>query len=207
MYDSAMELSAPLRVVTSAVDGDVLGVLARADTEFTVSDLRLRIDRSAEGIRRALGRLVEQGIVIRRSVGRVSSYRLNRSHLAAPAILDLAELPMLLRRRIGDEIGTWPSPPLFAAIFGSAARNEMRADSDIDIVLVGDVIGTPAGEERVAGLARSISEWTGNDARLLVYSESEVRGRFGDEAILTEILEDGIPLAGDRRAFRRLVGA
>ncbi|MFB2583346.1 nucleotidyltransferase domain-containing protein [Herbiconiux liukaitaii] len=202
-----MQLNHPLRVITAAVDGEILTVLARAEAEFTVPDLQSMIGRSTEGVRRALGRLTDQGIVVRRSVGRTASYRLNREHLAAPWIIGLADLPALLRSRIGDEMATWARPPTYAALFGSAARKDMRVDSDIDIMLVGGDIEAPEWEERVAQLARSITAWTGNDARPLVFAESEIRGRLADEPILQEILDEGIPLAGNRQAFRRLVGA
>jgi UTP:GlnB (protein PII) uridylyltransferase len=193
--------------VTSAVDGEVLGVLARADAEFTVPELRIRLGRSTEGIRRALERLAEQGIVIRRSIGRATSYQLNRGHLAAPAIIELAELPATLRLRISQEIESWARPPVYAALFGSAARQQMRPDSDIDILLVADEIDDPVWEEQVADLARAVTTWTGNDARPLVFSTEEIRGRSNSEAVLRAILDEGVPLAGDRRFFQKLIAA
>lgn len=57
-------------MVTPTLDGDVLTVLARAESDYTISDLPRVIGRgSTEGIRRVLRRLVDQGIVDRQQVG------------------------------------------------------------------------------------------------------------------------------------------
>src|SRR5512142_2569560 len=95
-----VELSHTLRVVTSALDGDVLGVLARADAAFTGREIARLVGASKEGTRHVLARLVEQGIVRREPAGAAQMYRLNRDHLAAPAIIELAGLREELLQRL-----------------------------------------------------------------------------------------------------------
>ena len=203
-----MQLHAPLRTVTSAVDGDVLGVLARADADFTVADLtRLIAHRSSEGIRRALERLVEQGVVRHFRIGRSTAYRLNRDHLAANAIIELSALSSRLRARIAQEIAQWPEPPLYVALFGSAARGDMGVRSDIDIAVVARGASTEVWEEHVARLEERISLWTGNDCRALSLVDRDIKNRRSREPVLDDIAREGIRVAGDRDEFLTLIGS
>lgn len=203
-----LELQRPFRVVTSSVDGDVLAVLARAEHEYTVSDLaRIIVSRSDEGIRRSLERLVEQGIVHRHSLARLGIYSLNREHIAADAVIQLATLESAFRERLRARIDTWAVPPLYAAIFGSASREQMRPGSDIDFVLIrrGD---EPEGwDEQVDRLADDITLWTGNDARPLEYTLIELKNPGHPQRVLRDILHEGVTIAGDRSTISSLVDA
>ncbi|GAA2229232.1 nucleotidyltransferase domain-containing protein [Herbiconiux moechotypicola] len=202
-----MELQSPFRVVTAGVDGDVLGALAQADVEHTVAEVHARIGRSTEGVRRSLDRLASQGIVQRLRIGRSTAYRLNRDHLAAPAILELAELSATLIARITESMRGWAAPPVFAAIFGSTARRDMRTDSDIDLLMITDDPTSALWEGQVGDLAGAVERWTGNDVRPLVLSTSEATDAAAKVPVLREVLAEGIPVYGERAAFRRLIGA
>jgi hypothetical protein len=135
MFD--MQLDRPLAAITPTVDGDVLVVLARADAEFTPATVQRLCGRhSVDGVRKPLNRLSEQGIVTARAAGRALLYSLNRQHLLAPSITEMAEAGREFTRRIGAHVSGWKIDPLLVAIFGSAAGGEMRVDSDIDLVVV-----------------------------------------------------------------------
>lgn len=203
-----MLLQSPLNTVTSMVEADVLRVLARAESEFTVARLSTMIEgRSPEGIRRALERLVDQGVVDRRVVGRAHSYALNRAHLAAPAIIALATLDNELRDRLRARVAEWRVPPTYAAIFGSGARGEMTPESDIDLAFVFEGAVDDHTFDDIVDLAHDVTAWTGNDTRPLVLDSDEIRGRAEAERVLLDIARDGIPFAGEAGDFRELVGA
>lgn len=184
-----MQLHHPLALITPTLDGHLLEVLARVDSWFTTSQLRHVLPSfSGEGIRRALRRLVEQGIVTVDVVGRTSQYRLNRDHLAAPLIVSLSELESELLRRLGEVTSGWMIPPTYASLFGSATRAAMRPDSDIDIFLVHpDDSDLDVWDRQTLDLARVVTLWTGNDARILDMAESEVTARRQDEPVLRDI--------------------
>jgi hypothetical protein len=191
-----MDLSRPLQVVTPTVDGDVLAALARTNAAFTVSRLHAVLSRhSADGIRRSVNRLVQQGVVLAEPVGSAYLYRLNRDHLAARPIVELAFLREALLDRLRVLIAGWPYPPLFGALFGSAARGTMSIESDIDIVLVRPSHAADEVWDRgVSALARQVSVWTGNDGRVLEFDESELAS--GRQPVLDDVLREGIPIAG-----------
>jgi predicted nucleotidyltransferase len=193
-----MELNRPLATVTPTLDGDVLAVLAGADGPFTTGRLHRVLGRhSEEGIRKVLQRLVRQGIVRADRVGNAFAYRLNHDHLAAEHVVGLATLREKLLYRVESALASWKPRPKYAAVFGSAARGSMTVDSDIDLVLIRpDGVDEHRWALQVDTLAADVSRWTGNDARILEFTVSEVESRGRDEPVLSDVLRDGLTVAG-----------
>ena len=203
-----MELNRPLATITPTLDGDVLAVLAQHDATFTTGQLHRVLNRySEEGIRKVLLRLTRQGVVHSQRVGNAYSYRLNRQHLAADPIIQLARLPRTLLQRLEDRLNSWAIPPTYAAVFGSAARGTMTEDSDLDLLLVrADDTPIHIWDEQVADLVADVSRWTGNDTRPLEYTVSELT-TARDEFVLRDVLEDGLTVAGRRAWLSRQLRA
>jgi len=194
-----VELSHPLAVVTPTLDGDVLAAMAQHDVSFTTGQLHRIMPRySKAGIRKVLMRLTHQGIVDSERVGNAFSYRFNREHLAAGPIMELAALQRTLLSRIEERLQSWAFTPVYAALFGSAARGTMTPDSDLDLLLVrADGVPHLAWDQQVAALASDVTRWTGNDARPLEYSVNELAGAR-TEPVLHDVRADGLTLAGNR---------
>lgn len=200
-----MDLSRPMQVVTPTLDGDVLRVLVLADADFSASQVAGMLpDRSQRGIAKVLDRLVAQGIVVQTHVGRPHLYRLNREHLAAEAILSLATQKARLIERLQRALADWTAPPLYAALFGSAARGDHTASSDIDVLIVRpDVADEDAWDSQVAELSATASRWTGNDTRILSFAAAEAQRIARQERVFADVARDGIWLAGDREWLSR----
>ncbi len=132
-----MDLADPARAVTPTLDGPVLAVLARVGKPLTAGEVAAQMPRGSEiGVRRCLARLVDQGIVRATEMGRNRVHELNREHLAAPIADQLAGLRLELWRRFRKTLGTWNPKPVYGCVFGSAARGDGDAQSDIDLLLV-----------------------------------------------------------------------
>jgi predicted nucleotidyltransferase len=199
-----MQLNRPLATITPTLDGDVLTVLAQHEASFTTGQLHRVLSRySAEGIRKVLMRLTRQGIVHAERVGNAYSYRLNDEHLAARPIKELAHIRSTLLQRIEGRLDNWAIPPKYAAVFGSAARGTMSETSDLDLLLVrADDVQIDTWDDQVADLAADLSRWTGNDARPLDYTVSELR-LARHEPVLRTILAEGLTVAGSRAWLAR----
>lgn len=198
-----MRLQNPFAALsTTGLDSQVLTVLARAQEYLTLPQIHQLLPEagSLAGVRHPIARLVAQGTVLERAVGRTSAYALNREHLLIEPILQIANAKQRLVERVAHEISRWPVQPLAVQLFGSAARNEMDTASDIDIFIV-----LPDDEEdentqkTINELAEQISRWTGNDVRPLIYFESEVE----PAPIFDSILSDGLSISGDSGWLRR----
>jgi predicted nucleotidyltransferase len=132
-----MNLSDPTMAVTSTLDGPVLVTLALAGKPLTVAEVAGNASRGSEiGIRKSLGRLVTQGIVTATELGNTRVYSLNNDHVAADVAIDLARLRSKLWQKLERELESWRVRPLYACIFGLAARREGDAESEIDLLLV-----------------------------------------------------------------------
>ena len=200
-----MQFSSPLAVVTPTLDGPVLTALATGDGPFTTGQLtRVLGEGSEEGIRKVLRRLTAQGIVSAERVGPAFAYRLNRAHLAAESITALAGLRTTFLSRLERLLASWAHPPAYAAVFGSAGRGTMRPDSDIDLLLVRPAGPDEAWDAQVDELVHTVTAWTGNDLRPLVYTLAEL-DVARDEPVLLDVLDTGITVAGQRSWFQRRV--
>ncbi len=204
-----MDLSRPLEVVTPTADGEVLRVLALADHAFTPGEVKhLLGGYSVSGVRKVLLRLSTQGIVRQERAGTGYVYRLNRDHLGASAVIALATLKEQLLERLRDEFAGWEPQPSYAAMFGSAARGDMRTDSDIDLFVVRPDRVTAESQhwrEQLVQLTERVTAWTGNDTRVLEMTETEAKaGAAAGEPVLRDIARDGLRLCGDSRMLRKV---
>ena len=189
-----------MSTVTPTLDGDVLAVLARVDSTFTAGQLRRVLARhSEEGIRKVLQRLAKQGVLHVEKAGSAFVYRFNRDHLAAEHVIGLSRLMETLLARLEERLTSWEVRPVYAAVFGSAARGTMTVDSDLDLLLVfPDGADGQRWEAQIALLAADVGRWTGNDLRPLVFAEAELVGRAREEPVLRDVLDEGLTVAGSR---------
>ena len=101
----------------------------------------------------------------------------------------------------------WSEPARLAILFGSVARGQANAESDLDLLVIrgrGVDPDSDAWRAQLLELQRSASAWTGNDARILEYDDEELGGEDA-EPLFREALADGIELFGSRRTLKRLI--
>lgn len=205
-----MDVSKPFTAISSSVDGDVLVVLAGSTKPRSGRELARRAGRSNTGVQHVLDRLVEHGLVYREEVGRTFLYELNRDHLLAPTVEQMAAVRTELIRRLRKVIGVWEPAPVHASLFGSAARGDGDTSSDIDLLVVRPADLDPEDatwREQLDELADSVRRWTGNNVGIAEVSEGELpRLRKNRPPVVEEVSEDAVDLAGEetRKLLRRL---
>jgi predicted nucleotidyltransferase len=160
--------------------------------------------RSHSGVLDALHRLTAHGLVNRLELNRAYLFTLNRDHLAAPAVEILMGMRTELLRRIRADLDSWQIAPVHVSLFGSAARGDGDAGSDIDLLLIrpSDVTDDDqTWREQVAQLKKRIQQWTGNYAQVIEMSDQDVVRLGEDERpIVTAIRTDAIVLHGEEIA-------
>jgi predicted nucleotidyltransferase len=198
---AAIDVAFPHSAISPTLEGDVLIVLAgttRPPTGREVARLARRGTQPA--IAAALNRLVHQGLVLREEIGGSFLHTLNRDHLAAPAVLVLAELRAELLKRLRGAVDDWEVQPVSAAMFGSAARGDGDADSDIDLLVVRPSLVDEEDERwrtQMVRLAEDVHAWTGNHASLIEVAEQDLRGLLAARPpLLGSLRTEAIPLAG-----------
>lgn len=113
-------------------------LLLHPDSSYYVRELARLTGTTPGTLHKELSRLAEAGLLLREKQGNQVRYQANR---ACPIF---AELAGLLRKTSGAVVvlaealsGLAPAP-LLALVFGSLARGEENANSDVDLLVIGD---------------------------------------------------------------------
>ena len=195
-----MDLSRPFASIAPGVESDVLVVLAGSTQQRSGRELARLTGRSPTGVQHVLDRLVEEGLVHRIEAGRAFLYSLNRDHLLAPAVEAMASARWRLIERLRDLIGSWSIPTLHASLFGSAARGEGNAASDLDVLVVrprGIQAEESTWRDQLDGLADHVYRWTGNHAGIVELSEADLPDLSQDPPpVIKEVADQAVDLAG-----------
>jgi DNA-binding transcriptional ArsR family regulator len=204
-----MDVSRPYGVISHPLDGAVLHVLTGTTRGMSGRRVAELTGNAQEGVRKALRRLVDAGIVEQQEAGNAILYSFNRRHLAAPAVEQLTDLRRALLNRLADTFRAWKPPPLHASMFGSAARGDGDSSSDIDLFVVRpDSVEAddPMWGGQIERLPDDVREWTGNHASIVEIPESAlVDLRRRRPAVVGDLEADALTLVGPEVAA--LLGA
>lgn len=205
-----MDLSDPMRAVVPTLDGPVLRVLAGTSRPLTGREVhRLAQAGSQTGVLRVLHRLVEQGLVTVTEAGSSTLYAGNRDHLAWPAVETLAHLHARFWERVADLLNGWDPAPVVAGVFGSAARGDGSATSDIDVLLVRPTSLPSSTEDstdpraaewaaQVDRLRDALHTMTGNRVQIMEMSDREMHDLLlADDPLIESLRRDLRVLVGD----------
>jgi predicted nucleotidyltransferase len=188
--------------VIPGAKGEVLSILARTTEELTGNVIASLAGGkvSQTGANKALKTLVADGLVLSRPAGKAILYQLNRDHVAAGAIVELADLQSALTTRVQQHVAEWHRPPISVALFGSAARGQGTSTSDIDLLVIRpDAVEEeqPVWSQRVMELTDAVARWTGNRCEILEYSEAEFARLVRDhDTLIDNLRRDAVALAG-----------
>ncbi|MFV1971990.1 MAG: nucleotidyltransferase domain-containing protein [Acidimicrobiia bacterium] len=207
-----MDLSHPMTTAIPSSHGDVLEVLAHTDVALSARAIAAltngRVSHTQVG--NALRHLVSVGLVFRESHPPANLYQLNRDHVAADPVVAMASLRAALLGRMRSSVATWDPHADAVWLFGSFARGEGSADSDIDVlVLVPPSVDDddPTWMNQLDKFSSDVQMWSGNSCRIVEYRRSEFDDLTDEgERLPRDIARDGIRLAGSdipRVAIRR----
>ncbi len=134
---------------------------------YHLRELARRASTSAGTASRELARLSADGLVVSEMEGRQRYFRVNTASPLYQPIRDLVRrtigAPAVLRRHLAEVAGIER-----AVIFGSYADGRLKADSDIDVLIV----GTPDRDLLTEALEAAAGE-LGRDVNEVVMTEAE----------------------------------
>jgi len=197
-----MDVSHPIRGIIPTLDAPVIEVLAGTTRALTGREVqRLAGTGSVRGVQLVLARLVGQGLVIADEHANATLYVANRAHLAWPMLDDLVGVRNRLLDGLREIVAGWAIGPLHVSLFGSAARRDGDASSDIDLLIVrpDDVAeGDEGWATQIDGLRDRVVAWTGNRCQAFDLD----RTRLGEhlaagDPLVESWLRDEILLAGE----------
>lgn len=175
--------------------GRILAVLVETTTELNLRTIARLAGVSQAQASRLLPELVALGVVERREVPPASLFRFVPENVASQALLSLARSTDVVLDEMGRLAGALPHPPVSVIVFGSFARREAVAGSDIDVVVVRPAEVEEDDERWSVSLEtwrREVRRLTGNPVEVLEVSADEAAAKFAGRApIWAEIRRDG----------------
>ena len=196
-----MDVSHPIRGIIPTLDAPVIEALARTTRGLSGREVhRLAGMGSVRGVQLVLARLVAQGLVRAEEHPGVTLYTANRDHVAWPALETLVGIPNALMELLRSEIASWPIEPVHVSLFGSIARRDGDARSDIDLLVIRPDASTVTREtwdSQVDGLRDAVVRWTGNRCQIFEVDRSRLREHvLADDPLVANWLHDAVTLAG-----------
>lgn len=190
-----MDFIRPIEAIVPGAQGRVLAALAETTVELNLRTVAQLAGVSQAQASRVLPGLVDLGVVERREVPPASLFRLVPQHVGARALLLIARATDTVLDEIRRLTEALPRPPLSVVVFGSFARREAGADSDIDLVVVRPTEideDDEAWAESLEGWRRDVRQLTGNPVEVLEVSEDEAASRLaGNSQLWVDVGRDG----------------
>ena len=172
-------------------------LLLQPDTELHVRELVRVTGFSPRSMSKEVDRLTDAGFLLERRSGNRRYLRANTQHPLFRPIREILEKTVgivpILRATLSEEPGI-----KLALLFGSTAAGSEKAESDVDLLLVGSV-----SLSRAIELTRPIQKTFGREICPVVMRTGEFRKRVGDkEHFISSVLgSETVTLVGELDEF------
>ena len=192
------------RLFGSKLRARLLGwLMTHPDERYFVRQLTVILHEDSTNVSRELARLGRMGLLTCRQEGRQKYYQANRR---CPVFQEMRGL-VVKTIGLGDVLRAALEPIAgrirVAFLFGSFAQRQETADSDIDILAIGDV-----GSVEMVKALRLAREKLSREINVTIYPprEFKTKAEAGHHFIAQVLKGDKIYLVGNEDALKRLTG-
>jgi predicted nucleotidyltransferase len=186
------------------IRGGVLALLyGWADKAFYVRQIARHLHASVGAVRRELEKLAAVDLIVRTSLGSQVFYQANQRHPVFSELRALVNKTVGIFNALSSALESLANRVSVAFVYGSVARQEEKATSDIDLMIIGDIelddILVRLSEAETA-LGRTVNP--------TVYSLNEFKRKFEDGNHFLNAVFDGkkVFLIGNEDEFREMAG-
>lgn len=201
-------MSTPSNALSDVLFGQIRGrILALLygwpDKAFYVRQIARHVKASAGTVRRELEKLAAVELIVRTQVGNMVFYQVNQHNPV------FAEMRGLVNKTVGIfNVLSCALEPLsrriaVAFVYGSVARQEERAGSDIDIMIIGEI-----GLDDVLTRLSDAETTLGRTVNPTVYSMSEFRKKLedGNHFLISVMAGQKVFLIGNGNELGKMAG-
>ena len=169
---------------------------------FFVRQLTERLGEDSTNLSRELANLEKLGLLISRIEGRQKYYQANQQSPVFKELKGLAAKTTGLADQVRKALQPFAKQIQVAFIYGSFARGEATAESDVDLVLVGSL----SSRDAATSLARN-SMQLGREINYVVYDPKEFRTKAKERHhFITQVLKaPKIYLVGSDDALKEII--
>jgi Nucleotidyltransferase domain/IclR helix-turn-helix domain len=195
-----MDFRRPVEAVIPGVQGRILAVLAETTAPLNLRTIARLAEVSPAQASRVLPELVVLGLVARREAPPSALFTLVAENVAARAVRALSGSREAVLEELGSLVRIIDPSPISAVVFGSFARGEADAASDLDLVLVRPA-GVGEDDEPWVSTAEAwrtaVRRLTGNTVQVLDVDEAQVARRLRrPTSVWADVVRDGVTVYG-----------
>ena len=183
--------------------GILAATLVRPEKAWYASELAQRLGVPSSSLQRELQDLTEAGILKTHKQGRMVYYQANRESPVFPDLRGLLLKTAGLVDVLAQALKPVASKVTTAFVYGSIAAGSEESDSDIDLMVVGEV-----SPQDLALPLRRARESLGREINPTVYSLAEFeRKRAAGDHFLTQVLDKPrLLVLGNKDGLGKVVG-
>ena len=184
------EVTPPTRLADAlftATQQRVLGLLfGQPDRSFYTSEVIRLVGGGSGAVQRELNRLAQSGLVKVTRIGNQKHYQANPDSPVFEELYNLVRKTVGLADPLRQALKPLEKRIRFAAVFGSVAKGNETADSDIDLLIVAD----DTTLEEIFHLLAPVEEELGRTINPTLYTPKEFNARkAGRNPFLTKVLK------------------
>jgi uncharacterized protein len=191
-------------VLFGQIRGGVLALLyGHADTSFYVRQIARDIHASVGSVQRELEKLAKVDLIVRTSVGNQVFYRVNQLNPVFTEMKALVGKTLGIFHILRSSLEPLVEQIQIAFVYGSVARREEKAQSDIDVMIIGHV----ELDDILACLTDAETK-LGRAVNPTIYSVDEFKKRLADGNHFLHAVINGekIFLIGTEDELRKMAG-
>ena len=199
-----MRTSSILTALFPAVRQEILAAtLLSPERSWYLSELAAHLGTSPSSLQRELEALAKSGILQRRQEGRRIYYRAETASPVFTELRDLFSKTAGMVPLLHAELEAFGPKIAWAAIYGSIARGEERAQSDVDLLIVGAVT-----LQDLLPVLRRVERQFGREVNVTRYSEEEFRSKrhSGNHFLISILKSNLITIVGSPDELEKAAG-
>jgi uncharacterized protein len=181
--------------------GRVLALLYGApDQTRFVRQIARQVDTSVGTVQRELNLLADAGLIKRSTVGNQVFFQANQEHPEYPELRALLAKTAGVFQMLKMALASLSSRVDLAFVYGSVARGEEKATSDIDLMVIGAV-----SLDEVLDAVGPVEEQLGRPVNPTIYSRDDLKTRLrsGNHFLQSLKKSKKVFLIGDEDEFRK----
>ena len=177
----------------------ILLFLCNPKKEFYLSEIARAVETSAGTAQRELNRLLKSDLIVFKRKAGLNIYAVNSGYSL------LGEVESIVKKTFGIEIELKRELAKiknisFAFLFGSYAKGGFKAESDIDLFVIGDV-----DEDQVFKAVRAIENIIKREINYHITTRKEFSAKKKKNGFYKDILRDYVLLIGKNSEFRKFI--
>jgi predicted nucleotidyltransferase len=175
--------------------------LMNSDSEYYLRELAEKFKVSPRHISLELQNLKKIELIKKRISGKQHYYSVNKNHPIFQELRNIFIKTIGLKSVIENALIQYSDLIKFAFIYGSIAKDDARVDSDIDLMIIGDVSG-----RKISGAMIRAGNELNKEVNFNIFSANEFSGRLisNDHFINSIYKESKLFIIGNPDEFERL---